>query len=141
MGQCFVFYTLAKFGSLTLTTVTVTRKFLTILISVFYNGHKLNSRQWSSTGLVFAGITLDVYKKQTSKKAKNGTPLAVHSASSKTVGQSPTSERADASSAQQKTPSSRGGSARRGSMPDRIDGSMALDNDVRRRRLVDVAAS
>ncbi|KAJ2001613.1 suppressor of rasval19 [Coemansia thaxteri] len=68
LGQCFVFYTLAKFGSLTLTTVTVTRKFLTILISVFYNGHALNSRQWSATGVVFAGITLDVYKKQTSKK-------------------------------------------------------------------------
>ncbi|KAJ2097278.1 UDP-galactose transporter, partial [Coemansia sp. RSA 922] len=59
LGQCFVFYTLAKFGSLTLTTVTVTRKFLTILISVFYNGHPLNSRQWSATGVVFSGIALD----------------------------------------------------------------------------------
>ncbi|KAJ2817031.1 suppressor of rasval19, partial [Coemansia sp. 'formosensis'] len=68
LGQCFVFYTLAKFGSLTLTTVTVTRKFLTILISVFYNGHPLNSRQWSATGIVFSGIALDVYMKQTSKK-------------------------------------------------------------------------
>ncbi|KAJ2374981.1 UDP-galactose transporter [Coemansia sp. RSA 2607] len=69
LGQCFVFYTLASFGSLTLTTVTVTRKFLTILISVFYNGHKLNDRQWMATGLVFGGITLDVYKKQMSKRA------------------------------------------------------------------------
>ncbi|PIA19233.1 UAA transporter [Coemansia reversa NRRL 1564] len=69
MGQCFVFYTLARFGSLTLTTVTVTRKFLTILISVFYNGHKLNSHQWSATGLVFTGISLDVYKKQTARRA------------------------------------------------------------------------
>ncbi|KAJ2909193.1 UDP-galactose transporter [Coemansia aciculifera] len=68
LGQCFVFYTLAKFGSLTLTTVTVTRKFLTILISVFYNGHPLNSRQWSATGVVFSGIALDVYMKQASKK-------------------------------------------------------------------------
>ncbi|KAJ2848647.1 UDP-galactose transporter [Coemansia erecta] len=141
MGQCFVFYTLAKFGSLTLTTVTVTRKFLTILISVFYNGHRLNSRQWSSTGLVFAGITLDVYKKQTSKKAKTETPLTVHSTSKTAVRRSPTPEKTDADFAQQKTPSSRGDSARRGSMPNRIDGSMTLDNDVRRRRLVNVAAS
>ncbi|KAJ2361867.1 UDP-galactose transporter [Coemansia sp. RSA 2611] len=69
LGQCFVFYTLASFGSLTLTTVTVTRKFLTILISVFYNGHKLNPRQWSATGLVFSGISLDVYMKQMAKQA------------------------------------------------------------------------
>ncbi|KAJ2775706.1 UDP-galactose transporter, partial [Coemansia linderi] len=73
LGQCFVFYTLAKFGSLTLTTVTVTRKFLTILISVFYNGHPLNSRQWSATGVVFSGIALDVYMKQTSKKSASRT--------------------------------------------------------------------
>ncbi|KAJ2783851.1 UDP-galactose transporter [Coemansia javaensis] len=65
LGQCFVFYTLAAFGSLTLTTVTVTRKFLTILVSVAFNGHRLAGRQWLATALVFAGISLDVYKKQT----------------------------------------------------------------------------
>ncbi|KAJ2711425.1 UDP-galactose transporter, partial [Coemansia spiralis] len=69
LGQCFVFYTLATFGSLTLTTVTVTRKFLTILVSVFLNGHRLNTHQWAATGLVFAGISLDVYKKQTATPA------------------------------------------------------------------------
>ncbi|KAJ1731682.1 UDP-galactose transporter [Coemansia biformis] len=68
LGQCFVFYTLATFGSLTLTTVTVTRKFLTILVSVFLNGHRLNAHQWSATGFVFAGISLDVYKKQAAKR-------------------------------------------------------------------------
>ncbi|KAI7834904.1 UAA transporter [Kickxella alabastrina] len=69
LGQCFMFYILANFGSLTLTTINVTRKFLTILISVFYNGHPLNQRQWSATGLVFAGITLEVYKKHMIKRA------------------------------------------------------------------------
>ncbi|KAJ2501796.1 UDP-galactose transporter, partial [Coemansia sp. RSA 2052] len=70
LGQCFIFYALANFGSLTLTTVTVTRKFLTILISVFYNGHTLNSRQWSAAGVVFLGVALDAYMKQASKKTK-----------------------------------------------------------------------
>ncbi|KAJ2770479.1 UDP-galactose transporter [Coemansia nantahalensis] len=69
LGQCFIFYTLATFGSLTLTTVTVTRKFLTILVSVLINGHQLDARQWAATGLVFAGISFDVYKKQAAKPA------------------------------------------------------------------------
>ncbi|KAJ1944816.1 UDP-galactose transporter [Linderina macrospora] len=70
LGQCFIFYTLAKFGSLTLVTINVTRKFLTILFSVFYYSHPLNGRQWVAAGIVFAGIALDAYKKQTGKKAK-----------------------------------------------------------------------
>ncbi|KAJ2816190.1 UDP-galactose transporter [Coemansia erecta] len=69
LGQGFVFYTLASFGSLTLTTVTVTRKFLTILVSVFCNGHRLNARQWAAAGVVFAGIALDVCMKQVAKRA------------------------------------------------------------------------
>ncbi|KAJ2801528.1 UDP-galactose transporter, partial [Coemansia helicoidea] len=69
LGQCFIFYTLATFGSLTLTTVTVTRKFLTILVSVLINGHQLDARQWAATGLVFAGISFNVYKKQAAKPA------------------------------------------------------------------------
>ncbi|KAI9503936.1 UDP-galactose transporter [Coemansia spiralis] len=151
MGQCFVFYTLAKFGSLTLTTVTVTRKFLTILISVFYNGHKLNARQWSSTGLVFAGITLDVYKKQASKKALLATataethiPLNVNVGEAKQKPLATTTVDADAdqkekmhshSSVHRRTASQKSG---------RVDGtsqeSVALDSSMRRRRLVDVTA-
>lgn len=71
VGQCFVFYTLARFGSLTLTTVTVTRKFLTILVSVVVNGSRLNGAQWWATGVVFGGIVLDIWMKQrTSTKPK-----------------------------------------------------------------------
>ncbi|KAJ1952568.1 UDP-galactose transporter [Linderina pennispora] len=79
LGQCFIFYTLAKFGSLTLVTVTVTRKFLTILFSVFYYGHPLNGWQWAAAGIVFAGITLDVYKKQAGRKAQRQVPVEVTS--------------------------------------------------------------
>ncbi|KAJ2684574.1 UDP-galactose transporter [Coemansia sp. RSA 1285] len=151
MGQCFVFYTLAKFGSLTLTTVTVTRKFLTILISVFYNGHKLNGHQWSSTGLVFAGITLDVYKKQASKKVIHTeksvieTPLA---ADGNAVGETAAprlsiADKTDKHSVQQKRHPSHGSASSKGSSSraSRTDSSMGVENDVRRRRLVDVVAS
>jgi UDP-galactose transporter B1 len=45
-GQLFIFYTLQRFGSLSLVTVTVTRKMFSILISVFWFGHSLNLSQW-----------------------------------------------------------------------------------------------
>ncbi|CAG8576088.1 2118_t:CDS:1 [Dentiscutata heterogama] len=64
LGQCFIFFTLDNFGSLFLNTVTVTRKFFTVLLSVFIFDHKLNIGQWLSVGLVFFGIGLEVYAKQ-----------------------------------------------------------------------------
>ena len=61
LGQCFIFYTLEHYGSLSLVTVTVTRKLFTILISVFYFNHILSISQWASVGLVFVGIALEAY--------------------------------------------------------------------------------
>ncbi|CAG8792152.1 18401_t:CDS:1, partial [Racocetra persica] len=68
LGQCFIFYTLHNFGSLFLVTITVTRKFFTVLLSVFVYKHILNIGQWLSVGLVFLGIGLEVYMKQTENK-------------------------------------------------------------------------
>ncbi|KAI5290762.1 UDP-galactose transporter, partial [Ascosphaera atra] len=47
VGQLFIFYTLAHFSSLLLVTVTVTRKMLTMLLSVVWFGHRLNKGQWA----------------------------------------------------------------------------------------------
>ncbi|TPX33885.1 hypothetical protein SmJEL517_g03334 [Synchytrium microbalum] len=60
-GQLFIFHTLQRFGAVSLVTVTVTRKMLTILWSVFRFGHYLNAGQWVSVGLVFIGILVDGY--------------------------------------------------------------------------------
>lgn len=46
LGQLFIFYTLQRFGSLSLVTVTVTRKMFSILLSVFWFGHSINFAQW-----------------------------------------------------------------------------------------------
>lgn len=45
-GQLFIFYTLEHFGSLSLVTVTVTRKMFSILLSVLWFGHHLSIGQW-----------------------------------------------------------------------------------------------
>lgn len=54
-GQCFIFYTLQRYGSIRLVTVTVTRKLFTMLLSVFWFNHTLTFGQWCGVALVFSG--------------------------------------------------------------------------------------
>ena len=37
-------------------TVTVTRKMLTMMLSVLWFGHRLSGMQWVGVGLVFGGV-------------------------------------------------------------------------------------
>ena len=62
--------TLSIFGSLLLVTVTVTRKMLTMIISVIWFGHSLTSMQWLGVGLVFGGIGIEAELNKREKKAK-----------------------------------------------------------------------
>ncbi|KAJ5130937.1 uncharacterized protein N7515_006976 [Penicillium bovifimosum] len=70
VGQLFIFYTLSRFSSLLLVTVTVTRKMLTMLLSVFWFGHSLSGGQWLGIGLVFGGIGAEAVVQRSEKKAK-----------------------------------------------------------------------
>lgn len=70
MGQVFIFMTLSIFGSLLLVTVTVTRKMLTMIISVLWFGHTLTPMQWLGVGLVFGGIGVEAELSKREKKAK-----------------------------------------------------------------------
>ena len=75
-GQMFVFYTLNKFSSLLLTTVTVTRKMLTMLFSVILYGHTLTPAQWGGVALVFGGVAAEAgvgrWEKQRKQHAVEG---------------------------------------------------------------------
>lgn len=51
-GQIFIYYTLSRFSSLLLVTVTVTRKMLTMMLSVLWFGHRLSGMQWVGVGSV-----------------------------------------------------------------------------------------
>ncbi|KAF1360795.1 UDP-Glc/Gal endoplasmic reticulum nucleotide sugar transporter-like protein [Lizonia empirigonia] len=70
VGQVFIFNTLAHFSSLLLVTVTVTRKMLTMLTSVFLFGHTVTGMQWVGVGLVFGGIGAEAGYGQIEKKRK-----------------------------------------------------------------------
>lgn len=69
LGQMFIYIMVADFGPLPCSIVTTSRKFFTVLCSVFLFGNTLLLRQWFATVLVFAGLFLDsMYGKTVDKK-------------------------------------------------------------------------
>ncbi|GAA5844833.1 hypothetical protein JCM9279_000011 [Rhodotorula babjevae] len=70
VGQIFIFVTLSLYGSLTLVTITVTRKMATMLLSVFVFDHKLSTGQWAGVGLVFGAVAMEAVIARREKKAK-----------------------------------------------------------------------
>ncbi|EKM51477.1 uncharacterized protein PHACADRAFT_176908 [Phanerochaete carnosa HHB-10118-sp] len=70
LGQLFIFETLQHFGSLTLVTITLTRKLFTMLLSVVVYNHKLTPGQWAGTAVVFAGISVEAWVKRRDVHAK-----------------------------------------------------------------------
>jgi hypothetical protein len=60
-GQIFIFWTIRVFNALTLSTITTTRKFFTILMSVLVHGNKLVRNQWFAVLTVFAGLVLEMF--------------------------------------------------------------------------------
>ena len=70
IGQLFIYYTLSKFSSLLLVTVTVTRKMLTMMLSVLWFGHSLTSLQWLGVAFVFGGIGNEARIQRNEKMAR-----------------------------------------------------------------------
>ncbi|KDQ62207.1 hypothetical protein JAAARDRAFT_170441 [Jaapia argillacea MUCL 33604] len=70
LGQLFIFETLEHFGSLTLVTITLTRKLFTMLLSVVLYNHSLTQGQWLGAAVVFAGICVEAWVKRRDVHAK-----------------------------------------------------------------------
>jgi len=70
VGQLFIFYTIRTFDSLVLTTITMTRTFFTIVVSVVVYGHALTAGQWGAVAVVFAGLVLDAGVEEAEKRRK-----------------------------------------------------------------------
>ncbi|KAF3655690.1 UDP-galactose/UDP-glucose transporter 3 [Capsicum annuum] len=63
VGQNFIFLTISRFGSLTNTTITTTRKFVSIVVSSVLSGNPLSQKQWTSVAMVFSGLSYQIYLK------------------------------------------------------------------------------
>jgi len=70
VGQSFIFYTIANFDPLVLSTVTTTRKIFSVLLSIFLKGHSLSAMGWSGIGLACGGILSELLEKSSAKKGK-----------------------------------------------------------------------
>ncbi|CAR31022.1 hypothetical protein ZYGR_0P03280 [Zygosaccharomyces rouxii] len=64
VGQCFIFFTLEHYGSLALITITVTRKMISMVLSIFVFRKKVMPLQWIGIGIVFGGITWEAISKR-----------------------------------------------------------------------------
>ncbi|CCH62103.1 hypothetical protein TBLA_0G01590 [Henningerozyma blattae CBS 6284] len=64
MGQCFIFYTLEQFGSVILVMITVTRKMMSMLLSIVAFGKNVAPIQWLGILIVFGGISWEAYTKK-----------------------------------------------------------------------------
>lgn len=72
VGQSFIFYTIANFDPLILSTVTTTRKIFSVLLSIFLKGHSLSTMGWSGICMACGGILSELQTKQSKSKAKSG---------------------------------------------------------------------
>lgn len=63
VGQSFIFYTIANFDPLVLSTVTTTRKIFSVLLSIFLKGHSLSLMGWSGILLSCSGILSELQSK------------------------------------------------------------------------------
>ncbi|KAK3266389.1 hypothetical protein CYMTET_24984, partial [Cymbomonas tetramitiformis] len=66
----FIFLTISSFGALVNVTITTTRKFINILLSVVINGTALMPLQWVGVVMVFTGLTMKEVAKVMGRKAK-----------------------------------------------------------------------
>jgi len=71
IGQSFIFYTISNFDSLTTTTVTTTRKIMSTLLSIFTEGHELNSTGWFGIAVASGGISMEIINKMGGEKTKD----------------------------------------------------------------------
>lgn len=70
IGQCFIFFTLEEHGSLVLVMITVTRKMISMLLSIVVFGKRVNAVQWLGIITVFGGISWEALSKRSKPKVK-----------------------------------------------------------------------
>uniref|UniRef100_A0A0A9YLR9 Solute carrier family 35 member B1 n=1 Tax=Lygus hesperus TaxID=30085 RepID=A0A0A9YLR9_LYGHE len=70
VGQSLIVWSLFRFNSMTVTVITTTRKFFSILASVLFYRNPLTSHQWFGVLLVFSGIIANSRYKYLERREK-----------------------------------------------------------------------
>lgn len=70
LGQVFIFVTIAKFGALTCSIIGLARKVTTLVASIYFYGHTLNSVQMTGLAISIASMVMNFMGKK--KKGDHG---------------------------------------------------------------------
>ena len=61
-------------------TITTTRKFFTVLVSIFSFNHAMGTTQWVAIGMVFSGLLIELRSEYQSKYNQADTHAHAHDA-------------------------------------------------------------
>jgi UDP-galactose transporter B1 len=64
LGQVFIFITIAKFGALTCSIIGLARKVTTLVASIWYFGHHINSIQFIGLAISVLSMVMDFFGKK-----------------------------------------------------------------------------
>lgn len=70
VGQCFIFYVIACFDPLVCTTITTTRKMVSVMLSLQWKGHTLSGSGCLGLGLALSALCLEMEGKLASWKKR-----------------------------------------------------------------------
>jgi UDP-galactose transporter B1 len=70
LGQSFIFHTIALFDPLICSTITTTRKIMSVFISIVYKGHIMNTQGWCGVALTCFGICCELHGRHQHKTQK-----------------------------------------------------------------------
>jgi len=70
VGQTFIFTSMEEQGAVATTTICLTRKFFSILLSIVAYSHAVKPLQWAGIVVVFGGLALQAFAKTTKNKGK-----------------------------------------------------------------------
>lgn len=71
VGQICIYYVVANFKQHMFPMISTTRKMITVIASIFYFGHYINSWQWGAIAIVFLGMFYELYEELTHQKHKD----------------------------------------------------------------------
>merc|ERR1719453_121542 len=75
IGQLFIFYTIKRYGPLVFATIQTVRQFLSVVLSIVFFAHPLNSMEAVGIFIVFAALGAQILDKWYSKQHKSKKPL------------------------------------------------------------------
>jgi solute carrier family 35 (UDP-galactose transporter), member B1 len=82
IGQSFIFFIIATFDPLVLSTITTTRKILSVLLSIFLKGHVLTQQGVTGLGMAVTGLLIEIQGKLFSNRRRS---IAVTTATTTTT--------------------------------------------------------